>query len=887
LSVPEAPFLRTTTGGEHDFVRSVPQARPDPTPGRLCVGMATYDDFDGVWFTIQAIRMYQSEVLADLSFVVIDNHPEGVAAHALKALADWLPHYRYVPFGGYQGTSVKDLVFREADADIVCCVDCHVLLRPGALAQLRTWFDGHPDSRDLLQGPLLYDGLQKPDATHLEPTWGGGMFGQWARDPRIDDPDCAPFEISMQGLGVFACRKDAWPGLNPRLRGFSSDEGYLHEKFRQRGGRVLCHPGLAWAHRFPRPAGTSYPNNWEDRVRNYYLAWSEIGWDFAPGEQHFRELLGSQLDVSALLEHARKQAEHPLNVFDAVFCVAPDVGTCDPDTYGLGISWRVEHLVPDPTLEPRHRRLAVWREAVREAARRRYEHVLVLEDASGPAETAPRVDLSKEWDLCLLPLMSSGGVKGASVLDGLAVAAHARAYDQLLSDIPADDAGRTEFLATWGDLDSYLLKRVAQGVFTAVGAPFAPIACDRAPPASGIEVVDRPAPAPGIEVVELAEGLMVRQVVPSRVHHLNNTASIVLQLCDGERSAAEIAEVVAESFGLANSPVAEVSACIEGLRRAGVLVGRDASHEERGVTVQSALAAPSDGNAGSAGGGAAGEARVPTGRPPAVDAENRAAVGADPGSERRSPAMNGGYPAVSCICPTYGRPELLEEAIQSFLLQDYRGPKELIVLNDFDRQFLMFDHPEVTIINLPRRFRTLGEKHNAAVALASHDLIFVWDDDDIYLPHRLTFSVERFDVRKGFFKPGRAWLWNDGQLSGPEANLLAAGSCWSRELFERVRNYAPMGLGHDVEMEARFEEVAPGSTRSYDISSEDIYYVYRWGGTGTYHGSGFGQDQHRAVGEYVHEQVRLGLLQTGQIALAPRWKVDYVELVREHLIGPR
>jgi hypothetical protein len=882
--------LATTTASEQDDIRPAAQTRPDPVQGRLCVGMATYDDFDGVWFTIQAIRMYQSEVLADLSFVVVDNHPEGVAAPALRALGDWVPRYRYVPFGGYHGTSVKDFVFREANAEIVCCVDCHVLLRPGALAQLLTWFDAHPDSRDLLQGPLLYDDLRKLDATHLEPRWGSGMFGQWARDPRIDDPDCVPFEISMQGLGVFACRKDAWPGLNPRLRGFSGDEGYLHEKFRQRGGRVLCHPGLAWAHRFTRPAGTSYPNSWEDRVRNYYLAWSEIGWDFAPAEQHFRELLGSQLDVGALLERARKQAEHPLNVFDAVFCIAPDVGTSGPDTYGLGISWRVEHLVPDSTAELQHRRLAVWREAVREAARRGYEHVLVFEGATAPAETAASVDLPNEWDLCLLSVMSSGGVEGASGLDGLAVAVHASAFDQLLSDIPADDAGRTEFLATWGDLDNYLLQRVTQGVFTAIGAPFAPTGCDRPPPASGIEIVDRPAPASGIEIVELAEGLVVRQVVPSRVHHLNNTASLVLQLCDGERSVAEIAEVVAESFGLANSPLAEVSACIERLRRAGVLVGRIAPCEEiaaASVTVQSALAEPSDGNAGPAGGGAAGEARVPTGPPPAVDAEDLAAVGAHLGAGRRSLAMSGGYPAVSCICPTYGRPKLLEEAIQSFLLQDYPGPKELIVLNDFDRQFLMFDHPEVTIINLPRRFRTLGEKHNAAVALALHDLIFVWDDDDIYLPHRLTFSVERFDMRKGFFKPGRAWLWHDGRLSGPEASVFAAGSCWSRELFERVRSYAPMGFGHDAEMEARFEEVAPGSTRSYDIGSKDIYYVYRWGGTGTYHGSGFGHDQHRATAEFVDEQVRLGLLQTGRIALAPRWKVDYVELVREYLIGLR
>lgn len=94
-------------------------------------------------------------------------------------------------------------------------------------------------------------------------------------------------------------------------------------------------------------------------------------------------------------------------------------------------------------------------------------------------------------------------------------------------------------------------------------------------------------------------------------------------------------------------------------------------------------------------------------------------------------------PAVSCFCLTYGRHRILEEAIQSFLQQDYAGPREMIVLNDYADQTLAFDHPEVQVINLPRRFRTLGEKLNAAVALASHDLLFVWDDDDIYLPHRL------------------------------------------------------------------------------------------------------------------------------------------------------
>ena len=86
------------------------------------------------------------------------------------------------------------------------------------------------------------------------------MFGQWERDPRLDDPGREPFEIAMQGLGLFACRRSAWPGLNPRLRGFGGEEGYLHERFRRRGGRVLCHPRLGWAHRFARPIGIPYPN---------------------------------------------------------------------------------------------------------------------------------------------------------------------------------------------------------------------------------------------------------------------------------------------------------------------------------------------------------------------------------------------------------------------------------------------------------------------------------------------------------------------------------------------------------------------------------------------------------------------------------------------------
>ena len=244
-------------------------------------------------------------------------------------------------------------------------------------------------------------------------------------------------------------------------------------------------------------------------------------------------------------------------------------------------------------------------------------------------------------------------------------------------------------------------------------------------------------------------------------------------------------------------------------------------------------------------------------------------------------------PDVSCICLTYGRPEVLEEAVYSFLQQDYAGGKELIVLNDYAGQSLKFDHPDVQVINVNKRLRTVGEKMNMAVALASHDLLFVWDDDDIYLPHRLGFSASKFEAQKGFFKADKAWYWNSGELSGPAQNIFHSGSCWSRDLFDAVRGYPAEGTGYDLIFERLLEQQSPGSAAAYNITPEEIYYIYRWSGTGSYHMSGFGQ---YAAGEnvgqnqveaFVQQRAARGQIRRGTIPLQPHWKSDYRQLVNE------
>jgi len=284
---------------------SGPAATERRFPRRLSIGMATFDDYDGVYFTIQSIRINNPELRDAIEFVVVDNNPEGRCGEALADLAKWVDGYRYVPRGDVRGTAVRDAVFREASSAVVMCVDSHVLVAPGGLTALLDYFDARPACRDLVQGPLVYDDLTKI-STHWDANWRGGMFGTWATDPRGEDPAAPPFEIPLQGLGVFACRADAWPGFNPLFRGFGGEEGYIHEKFRQRGGRVICLPALRWLHRFGRPMGVPYVNRWEDRIRNYFIGLNELGLETAPMEEHFAELLGRE-PATRILDEIRRE----------------------------------------------------------------------------------------------------------------------------------------------------------------------------------------------------------------------------------------------------------------------------------------------------------------------------------------------------------------------------------------------------------------------------------------------------------------------------------------------------------------------------------------------------------------------------------------------------
>jgi hypothetical protein len=339
----------------------------------LTIGMAHFDDFSGLWPTIQSIRLNNSDLMAQTEFVVVNNNPEDrETANAIKGLLgvhddtndpagkklDYtagvhgnLPDCfgtKYVELPGNRGTSIsREQIFRHARGKYTAAMDCHLEFWPNSFRALMAHYATDPESSDIISGPLMYDSLRNV-STHFNDEWDDAMWGKWGaaykcacgrdgvefsllqeqeatvpillklgrqlvnqcRACRKQIPsgvgwsghesrymnlgfiplgfnDGPAFEIPGQGLGFFSCRTAAWPGFNPHAVGFGGEELYIQEKFRRRGGRALCVPGMKWVHRFYRTGGAKYPNTTFWKARNYVLEYQELGWPLDPVKAHF------------------------------------------------------------------------------------------------------------------------------------------------------------------------------------------------------------------------------------------------------------------------------------------------------------------------------------------------------------------------------------------------------------------------------------------------------------------------------------------------------------------------------------------------------------------------------------------------------------------------
>lgn len=244
--------------------------------------MACYNNAEQVWWTIQALRMYQD--LSDCEIVVVDNYGD-------DRLQAWIdnaaPIVKYVRYTDTRGTAApRNKIFDNASGEFVLVIDSHVMLAPNAIKELKEWIETNRGRADLFHGPMIYDGM-----THyvlgLEPKWESNFFGVWT--PAVTECPTEEMEIQMHGMGLFGAFKDKWLRYNDEFVGFGGEEGYIHEKYRQHGHKVILLPMLKWMHRFHDQLSTTpYKNIIEERIRNYVIGWTELGKDITDIQEHFK-----------------------------------------------------------------------------------------------------------------------------------------------------------------------------------------------------------------------------------------------------------------------------------------------------------------------------------------------------------------------------------------------------------------------------------------------------------------------------------------------------------------------------------------------------------------------------------------------------------------------
>lgn len=245
-------------------------------------------------------------------------------------------------------------------------------------------------------------------------------------------------------------------------------------------------------------------------------------------------------------------------------------------------------------------------------------------------------------------------------------------------------------------------------------------------------------------------------------------------------------------------------------------------------------------------------------------------------------------PFISCKCITYGRVDTLEEAIYSFLIQDYPADKcELVIVNDYPQQKLIFDHPQVTIYNLDETFTTIGEKENYAIERCSGDLIAVWDDDDVALSNHLS------NVAK-FWKPDANLLhWQNGVFYNEPVitKLMSIGNSgivYSKKAWEAIGKSPIENAGGDMTLVVAIHNLGRDKVILANPPNEECSWFYMWGGRG-YHQSGQGTDDGtrpniiQRHSSYIEQLRSQGRIPTGKIQLIPRWKKNYAKMLRDFI----
>ena len=199
--------------------------------------LPSYNNFAEVYFTVQSLRMHHD--MNDKEIIIADNYGDDDLARFCKEKGR--DTVRYIRVNEFQSVSyAKNKAIESAKGEFVLCMDSHCLLKAGC-------FDVDPSNDDFISGPSINNSCDKYSIQWL-PQWRSNMWGIWDEYVQFERLPKEPVDIWGMGAGFFATRRASWPGFNKDFRGFGGESGYIQEKYRKGGRRVLCYPNMIWMH---------------------------------------------------------------------------------------------------------------------------------------------------------------------------------------------------------------------------------------------------------------------------------------------------------------------------------------------------------------------------------------------------------------------------------------------------------------------------------------------------------------------------------------------------------------------------------------------------------------------------------------------------------------
>lgn len=231
---------------------------------------------------------------------------------------------------------------------------------------------------------------------------------------------------------------------------------------------------------------------------------------------------------------------------------------------------------------------------------------------------------------------------------------------------------------------------------------------------------------------------------------------------------------------------------------------------------------------------------------------------------------------ITVLTLTYQRSYILEEAIESFLCQNFDGEREMLIINDSSTVEYVFEHPNVRIINVKNRFKSIWEKLKFGIDQAKYDYIYRLDDDDLLTPWALKNSWEDITNNSDHevYRSNGHYLFVHNKFIKVTDNINN-GNIYTKKYIEKIIPLMTnISFGEDAKMTFDFNANIYTSTR------EEKTMIYRWG-METYHISGMGTTDNEEVLTRTDMLVsdiakqRNSEVEHGVVYLTPHFKEDY------------